>query len=749
LLQVVALVACATGIAPVPTDAGADGGGGSETVSASTGMDLGPCGMDCSKFVTPPCTISVCNTGQELGPVNTCVVVVAPKGTACDDGKYCTTNDVCDNGTCAGAVPFTCGLTPDPCSSVICYEESKSCDTAPVNDGTPCTTKDLCQVNGVCQIGECKGQPKDCTFSPLNECNTVACEPATGKCVATPDPEKDDAPCIFTGDLCKINKTCTAGQCGGVTPKDCSALNAGCEVGVCDAANGFCVPQPAPLGTVCTEGVAECQAGACDDKGKCQSSVGPAGVACNDHDACTKSDTCGGAGSCGGQSVAGCLLYLKEGFEVCPSGWTFGGDWQCGKPINVGPATAHTGSGAIATKIAGNYSINQSYTTTVADSPAINLTAAINPVVSFWAWYRTEGGTFDGWNLNISVNGGQTFTEVTTVTPPYALTVAAKPAWGGDHSAEGWNNYSADLTAYIGKSVILRFAFRSDGATVYPGVYIDDVVVAEPLQTPLFITTASPLADTYAENGYAMPIVKTGGTSGSAWSINPGAVNAAWLTIDPTTGVLKGKPTAADVGPVKLSVHVEEPSLPSNFADKTFTFTVKPDAYYSGFEGACPNGWTLTGDWQCGVPMNVGPAIAFAGTQCLGTQIATTYSNSQTWAATTATSPDISLGGIANPILTFRMWVDTEGATYDGANLQISTDGGINYTIIANAIPAYPLPMVAGLPAWGGHQSALGWQAVQADLTAYSGQLIRLRFAFNSDTSGAFPGVYIDDVVVN
>jgi hypothetical protein len=703
--------------------------------------------VDCSKFETPLCTIAVCNTGQEIGPLNTCVVVPSPAGTACDDGHFCTINDVCDKGSCAGSTPNSCGIKPAACSAVICYEDSKTCDVAPVDDGTACTPGDLCQVNGVCHIGDCVGEPKDCTFSPLNECNTVACEPATGKCAGTPDPKKEDAACVLTGPLCSIKKTCKSGQCGGGTAKDCSALNVGCEIGVCDTTNGFCGPVSAPVGTACVDGIAECHVGACDVKGKCHSSAAANGIACNDHNACTKADTCVG-GACAGAAITGCLLYLQEGFEVCPNGWTFGGDWQCGTPTNVGPNAAHTGSGVLATQVAGMYTVNQSFDTAVADSPPINLTMATKPVVSFWAWDHTEGGSFDGWNLKVSTNGGQAFTDVTTVSPAYSLTIAGKPAWGGDHSVEGWQNYTADLTAYIGQSIILRFAFRSDGATVFPGVYVDDIVVAEPLQNPLFITTASPLTDVYAGMSYSAQIAKTGGTGSAVWSLKPGGVNAAWLSIDPVKGLLTGTPSAAQTGPVSVIVHVEESTLPSNFVEKTFTLNVNHAAYYTSFEVACPNGWTLTGDWQCGVPTTVGPATAFVGTQCLATQIAGPYSDSQGWDTTTASSPDIDLSGVLIPTLTFKMWVDTEGSTYDGANLQISTDGGMNYTIISNATPAYPL-IVAGKPAWGGHQSALGWQDVKADLSAYVGQTIRLQFAFRSDSSGTFPGVYIDDILVN
>lgn len=742
LLFVVSSVGCtcASGKPPV-----SDTTTTTTSTTTTTGEDLGPCGLDCSKLETSQCTTAVCNTGQVVGPLNTCIVVPLPQGAPCNDGLFCTADDVCDgDGACTGGGEYDCGLPSSPCVSVVCYEESKTCDTTPVNDGAECTPTDLCQVNGVCEIGKCVGEPKDCSFSPLNECNSVSCDPATGQCVGVPDPKKDDAPCVLTGDLCNTNKTCKSGACGGGAPKDCSALDVGCQVGACNPDSGICIPTPAAVGTLCTEGLHECDVGACDLKGTCVASAAPDGVSCNDHNACTKDDLCT-AGACGGGSIPGCILYLDEGFETCPNGWTFGGDWECGTPENVGPLEAHTGEGVIATQVAGLYHVSQSYSTTVADSPPIDLTAATSPVLSFWAWDRTEGGTFDGWNLKVSTDGGQSFTQVTTVSPAYNLTIGGQAAWGGDHSAEGWRYHSADLAAYAGQTIILRFAFRSDGATVFPGVYIDDVVVAEPQESPLFITTTSPLADVYADMAYSAQITKVGGTNNSVWSIVPGGVNADWLTID-SAGVLSGTPTQP--GPVTVTVHVEEPLLPSNFADKTFTFDVEKAAYYTSFEGACPGGWTLTGDWQCGAPASVGPAAAFAGSQCIATQIAGVYSDLQTFTGTTATSPDIDLSGLINPKLTFRMWVDTEGSTYDGAHLEVSSDGGMSFTILSDVTPTYPLT-IGGKPAWGGHQSALGWQLVQADLAAYAGKVIRLRFAFQTDASGIFPGVYIDDILVN
>jgi hypothetical protein len=723
-----------------------------EDDTSSSGEPL-PCGIDCAGLDTPACTVAVCNLGQVIGPLNSCVVVPADQGTSCDDGQFCTSEDACNgDGSCVGGSPNDCGLAKSPCDAVICYEDSQSCSVTPASDGTSCTPDNLCQLDGVCQTGQCIGEEKDCGFSPLNECNSVECDPATGQCVGTPDEFKDNDACNLTGDVCAENKVCQNGECVGGTPKDCSGLDFECSVGSCDPATGLCkaTTGPAVVGLPCIDGVTSCQVGECKADGSCEASAAPNGSDCNDHDSCTVADQCV-AGACADSNpVAGCSDYFREGFESCPNGWAFGGDWECGAPTNVGPSAAHAGSGVIATKLDSVYSINQSFTTAFAESPAIDLTGAVAPKLSFWAWDHTEGGTFDGWNLKISTNGGTSFTELTTVTPAYPLLIGVQPqqepAWGGDHAAEGWKPYSADLTSFAGDSIILRFTFRSDGASVYPGVYIDDVVVAEPLHDPLYITTDAQLPEVYTDMVVSIPLARVGGEADAEWSIVPGGTNDGWLSIDPTTGTLSGAANAAQPGAVKVTVRVEQPTLPSNYDEKTFQFTVTPDIYYTSFEGACPNGWTLTGDWECGVPSMVGPATAYTGSQCIATQIDANYSPLKNFATTTATSPDIDLTLSASPVLSFRMWIDTEGGDKDGVRLEASTDGS-NYSLVDTVTPFYNLS-ISNVPAWGAHQSGVGWRAMEVDLSAYAGQVIRFRFAFRSDGANEYPGVYIDEVLV-
>jgi hypothetical protein len=718
----------------------------STSSTGSGGSDAGQCGVDCSAIPTPACTVAVCNTGQVEGTLGACVVVPLTDGAPCDDGKFCTTNDVCQSGACVGGAQFNCGIPPAPCSTVLCYEETQTCTSTPSAEGSACTPADLCQENGLCQVGECVGQPKDCSFSPLNECNTTACDSTTGQCVGTPDMTKDGNPCVLTGDLCSTNKTCVTGQCGGGTPKDCSTLDVGCQVGTCDSTTGICNAQSAPVGTSCTAGIAACHLGACTSEGGCtDSGASPDGVACNDHDACTQMKTCM-SGACATTPITGCTLYFQEGFETCPDGWTLGGDWQCGTPAKTSPVTPHTGHGVLATSLSGLYDNNESFSTCTADSPVIDLTTATSPQLSFWRWDYTEGGTYDGWNLNVSVDNGP-FAEVITVTPKYSLTIGGEAAWGGNYSAQGWQNFFADLSTYAGHKIALRFAFQSDNATVYPGVYLDDLVVGEPDQIPLYITTTSPLPDLYVGQSFAQQISAVGGTSNASWTITGGA-NKSWLTID-STGLLHGIPLAANVGPVSVTVQIAEPSLPSNFDEQTFVFNVLPDAYYTGFE-QCPNGWTLVGDWQCGAPMNLAePTLsAYTGTNCIGTGMKLDYSNNDSFGVTTATSPPISLAGTTNPLLTFYMWVDTEGGGFDGANLQISTDGGTTWMVVGNSLPPYN-QTIGGEGAWGDQEPGLKWQLVSVDLTAYMTSTINLRFAFQSDGSGTFPGVFIDEILIH
>jgi len=110
-----------------------------------------------------------------------------------------------------------------------------------------------------------------------------------------------------------------------------------------------------------------------------------------------------------------------------------------------------------------------------------------------------------------------------------------------------------------------------------------------------------------------------------------------------------------------------------------------------------------------------------------------------------------------NASLSFWHWMEAEisgsypGYAYDGGLMEISTDGGAEWTQIAPE-GGYPYlsrgdtsPVAAETPLWSGD---IDWTQVFFDLSDYQNQDVTLRFVFISDQGDQFTGWYIDDVRV-
>jgi len=217
-----------------------------------------------------PCQAAVCD--PETGE---CGVETLPDGTACDDRDACTVGEVCSDGVCGSG------------------ENQCFCRDQP--DGTACDDGQRCTANDVCDTGACLGTPISCSQLDDGVCLVGACDPTSGECVALPVP---DGTTCSDGDVCTSEDRCAGGYCGG-QPKDCSALDTACEVGVCEAGQGGCVAEARPDGLPCSDGDActggdICEAGVCggplDVCGACDGlSVG---AACDDGDPCTTGSVC-------------------------------------------------------------------------------------------------------------------------------------------------------------------------------------------------------------------------------------------------------------------------------------------------------------------------------------------------------------------------------------------------------------------------------------------------------------------------
>jgi hypothetical protein len=296
---------------------GASGGGGG---AGGEGGQPGPCAIDCSTIMTDECHEAICDAAS-----GQCAVVPVTNGVECDDGLFCTVDDACQEGVCTGGGQNDCGIGAAVCHDVVCDEAAMTCTQTPVTNGTMCQPADLCTVGGTCTNGICSGGfYNDCFFAPVpNLCHVAVCNPATGDCEAQPGNE--GMACVDGADLCSVGNTCSAGVCGGGSPKDCTHLTQGCFDGECDMTTGQCAAIPIPAGGVCAAATDDCNVGMCDALGDCVPTPANEGGAC-DMDGCFLGQTCAMGACQGGTQILTCI----DGDNCCPAGCDLTNDDDCG-----------------------------------------------------------------------------------------------------------------------------------------------------------------------------------------------------------------------------------------------------------------------------------------------------------------------------------------------------------------------------------------------------------------------------------
>jgi len=158
--------------------------------------------------------------------------------------------------------------------------------------------------------------------------------------------------------------------------------------------------------------------------------------------------------------------------------------WEWGIPTS-GPNAAHSGQYLWATDLDGNY---PNYAYCYLQSPSISLPSSggLQINLSFWHWYEFEyyagDGGYDGGWVEISTDGGQTWQQIDPIDgPAYRtdllgyITYETDRAWLG--SSNGWVKSVFNLTAYAGKTIMIRFVFFSDYSVTCAGWYIDDAYI--------------------------------------------------------------------------------------------------------------------------------------------------------------------------------------------------------------------------------------------------------------------------------
>jgi hypothetical protein len=281
------------------------------------------------------CTDNQCNGAGSCIAVNNTL--------PCDDGLFCTANDVCSGGLCSGS--------GDPCAgggdcADTCDEGANSCNlpilTACTSDGNLCTDNVcdglgtciaannnaacddglFCTQTDTCSAGVCVGAGDPCAGGA--ECSD-SCDEAGDSCwAATGTPCTDDGnvcttnscngigACIVTnntlpcddGLFCTGTDTCAAGVC--VSTGDPCSGGAECQ-DTCDDAADTCLT---PITTPCADDGNLCTDDICNGLGVCVHANNAApcddGIFCNGADTCNAGvcnvhagDPCALAGECG------------------------------------------------------------------------------------------------------------------------------------------------------------------------------------------------------------------------------------------------------------------------------------------------------------------------------------------------------------------------------------------------------------------------------------------------------------------
>ncbi|MBP9146528.1 MAG: choice-of-anchor B family protein [Thermoanaerobaculia bacterium] len=147
---------------------------------------------------------------------------------------------------------------------------------------------------------------------------------------------------------------------------------------------------------------------------------------------------------------------------------------------HLSPARKRTGTHSF-------YSIDANNACITLEMP-LALSAAQSPELSFWTIWDIEAG-FDGGIVEISTNGGATWTRLTPSPPGYPNTISnggnacttalanGTPAFSSMGQLGTWQQRTIDLSAYAGQSVRLAWRYGTDSGVTGEGWYVDDIAV--------------------------------------------------------------------------------------------------------------------------------------------------------------------------------------------------------------------------------------------------------------------------------
>lgn len=480
------------------------------------------------------------------------------------------------------------------------------------------------------------------------------------------------------------------------------------------------------------------------------------------------------------------IFPYTEDFEAV-SNWASSGtnnSWEIAVPAGVEITPTAAGSKAMVTNADGNYNSNEvSYIT----SPCFDFSALTNAKVEFDIYVHSDPED-DGAQLQYSINNGAWTLLGTVPSPPnptnwYFDNVTSLGNTGG-WSAEtnGWVTASYDLgSAPFANASNVRFRFKfasdadnigSNGEVDYDGIAIDNFFIGEPqanldLKLNSILTPGSGTNLTSTEL-VSVQVANAGLSAVSSFSVTYQVDTEAPVTESFTQNIAPGDvatvsfATTADFSAIATYTITATVNLVndgnitnnSKTAEVVNLLLVNQYPYVQDFQGI-NHQWISGGvfsSWQLEVPSGTnitadqGPSdISWVTSLNSGG-----YYNSEN---SYVQSPEFDLTNLIEPAVSFRFALDSEPGT-DGARLEVSTDGGVNFAPIG--VLATP-PNVenwyldattafGGSGSWSGQS---GWVVANQNLSSLSGESsVIFRFVFKADGTIVDEGFSFDDFTV-
>ncbi|MBU1220485.1 DUF4215 domain-containing protein [Myxococcota bacterium] len=420
---------------------------------------------------------SGCGDGIRDWPIEICDDGNLVAGDGCS--QYCRPEFDCGNGICEEEDGEFCDVCPQDCCPDCgngILDEGETCEDSNNvrydgcspgcmdEDGTPTCGNLILETGEECDDGNVV-EGDGCDENCLREFIV-----GDGICERTKNENCMNSLADCCPD-CGNGKIDAGEECDGTLLNNQTCTN-NCWEGGTIACTSYCMLDftgCTGTGPVCGDSTAECseKCDGSDFKGKNCSSFGyeSGSLVCRSN--CTI-DTVG---------CSGFLYYAFSDFadSALPDGWTMAGEFALGTPTSVsGPSGCYSTPYCVGTDLAGEYANSLSYDTTYLKLPEIDLSIATAPVMTFYGWVDAES-CCDGGKVQISNDGGITFVDIPTseVSPAYQGTYG----WTGVNTT--WTQHTVNLTSYIGNTVVIRFAFRSDSSVTNEGWFIDDIIIEE------------------------------------------------------------------------------------------------------------------------------------------------------------------------------------------------------------------------------------------------------------------------------